>query len=99
MNEVIAIPGFEVNYDRASDVLYVTRRPGAPARSREGAPGLVWRHDLANGDLIGLTVIDFVHYWGARRSELAGEIAERFAISRSEATALIAGVEATAEPR
>ncbi len=61
------------------------RRPGVPARSREEAPGVVWRYDVERGDLIGVTIIDFATYWGQRRSELAEQIAIRFAMSRQEA--------------
>ena len=41
-----------MTYDRNSDVLYVSRRPGVPARSREEMPGVVWRYDAERGDLI-----------------------------------------------
>lgn len=78
-----------MTYDRNSDVLYVSRRPGALARSREEAPGVVWRYDVERGDLIGVTIIDFATYWGQRRPELAKQIATRFAMSREEAQGVL----------
>ena len=85
MSSATALPDLSVTYDRASDVLYVSKRPGVPARSREEAPGVVWRYDAERGDLIGVTIIDFATYWGQRRPELAKQIAIRFEISRKEA--------------
>ena len=85
MSSATALPDLSVTYDRASDVLYVSKRPGVPARSREEAPGVVWRYDVKRGDLIGVTIIDFATYWGQRRLELSKQIATRFAISREEA--------------
>ena len=85
MSSTTSSPGLSVTYDRNSDVLYVSRRPGAPARSREEAPGVVWRYDAERGDPIGVTIIDFASYWRQRRPELAEQIASRFAMSRKEA--------------
>ena len=85
MSSTTSTPSLSVTYDHNSDVLYVSRRPGAPARSREEAPGVVWRYDVERGDLIGVTIIDFATYWGPRRSELAKQIAVRFEMSREEA--------------
>ncbi len=85
MSSTTSSPDLSVTYDRNSDVLYVSRRPGAPARSREEAPGVVWRYDTEHGDLIGVTIIDFASYWRQRRPELAEQIASRFAMSRKEA--------------
>ena len=84
MSSTTSSPGLSVTYDRNSDVLYVSRRPGVPARSREEAPGVVWRYAVGRRDLIGVTIVDFVTYWGQRRSELAKQIAVRFAVSREE---------------
>jgi hypothetical protein len=64
MSRVSKAPRFRTTYDRASDVLYVTRRPGPAARSREENPGLVWRYDSDRSHLIGLTIVDFDRYWG-----------------------------------
>lgn len=85
MSSTTSSPGLSVTYDRISDVLYLSSRPGAPARSREEEPGVVWRYDAESGDLIGVTIIDFASYWRQRRPELAAQIAIRFEISRKEA--------------
>ena len=84
MSSATSSPNLSVTYDRISDVLYVSRRPGAPARSREEAPGVVWRYDAKRGDLIGVTIIDFATYWRRRRPELVEQIAIRFAMSPKE---------------
>ncbi len=93
MSNATSSPRLSVTYDRNSDVLYVSRRPGAPARSREEAPGVVWRYDAERGDLIGVTIIDFATYWGQRRSELAEQIASRLAMSRKEAQVVLDSVD------
>ena len=85
MSNSISSSGLSVRYDRISDVLYVSRRPGVPARSREEAPGVVWRYDTEHGDLFGVTIIDFASYWRQRQPELARQIASRFAMSRKAA--------------
>lgn len=85
MSSTTSSPGLSVTYDRNSDVLYLSRRPGAPARSREEAPGVVWRYDIKRGDLIGVTIIDFTTYWRQHQAELVKQIAIRFAMSREEA--------------
>ncbi len=84
MSSATSSPRLSVTYDRNSDVLYVSRRPGAPARSREEAPGVIWRYDVKRGDLIGVTIIDFATYWGQRQPELVKQIAIRFAMSSEE---------------
>lgn len=89
MTDVPSAPKFRVTYDGAADVLYMTRRPGAPARSREEAPGLVWRYDAASDDLVGLTIIDFERYWGSRREQLIRQISRRFEITSREAENLV----------
>jgi uncharacterized protein YuzE len=90
MRSVMAAPDWRVRYDRSSDVLYVSKRPGVPARSREREPGVIWRYDVQRGDLIGVTVIDFATYWGGnRRSELIHLIASRFALSDQAAREML----------
>jgi hypothetical protein len=89
MSSVTSAPNWRVRYDRCSDVLYVSKRPEAPARSREEEPGVVWRYDAERGDLIGVTIIDFAAYWGRRRPELIDLIASRFALSRQGAEEIV----------
>lgn len=83
-----------VSYDRVADVLYVTTRPGVPARSDEGKePGVIWRYEITSGELIGATILDFAHYWsGERFSELADALAEKFHLSRSDARAALTNI-------
>jgi hypothetical protein len=65
----------KVTYDRPSDVLYLTMRPGMPARSRHGRLGLVLRYDIETNEPIGVTVVDFAGFWRHRIDELVDEIA------------------------
>lgn len=89
MSSIVSAPDWGVNYDQSADVLYVSKRPKAPARSREEEPGLVWRYDAERGDLIGVTIIDFSTFWSRRRSELVDRIASRFVLSRQEARSIL----------
>jgi len=83
-----------VSYDKAADVLYVTTRPGVPARSDEGAePGVIWRYEISSGELIGATILDFAHYWsGDRFSDLADALADKFHLSKSDAREALANI-------
>jgi uncharacterized protein YuzE len=75
---------FNVRYDRASDVLYIST-PNAPAsRGIEDAYGLVWRYDR-DGVLIGVTIVDFYEHWWSHRSQLAHEVSKRFGIPERQA--------------
>ena len=82
MSSATSSPSFSVTYDRISDVLYVSTRPGIPARSQEEEPGVIWRYDTERGDLIGVTIVDFASHWRPRQAELINEMASRFALSR-----------------
>jgi hypothetical protein len=44
---------------------------------------------VKDGDLIGLTVLDFDTYWLKRRLELIERIAARFSFSRKEAKEIL----------
>lgn len=94
MSDVVPAAVIEVKYSKDSDVLYLTRGRAAPARSREGEPGLVWRYDAGTGDLVGLTVVDFSRYWRPRRSWLIEQIADKFKISTAEARAIVGRIAA-----
>ena len=93
MSSTTSAPKFSVTYDRDSDVLYLSTRPGTPARSQEKQPGVIWRYDAERGDLIGVTIIDFASYWRSRQDELAKQIAIRFAVSRKAAQDVLNGVD------
>ena len=56
MSETASALALRARIDRGADVLYVTGRPGVPARSREEEPGLVWRYASDTGELVGLTI-------------------------------------------
>ena len=72
-------------YDRRADVLYITTRPGAPARSKHGHYGLVLRYDLESGEPIGVTVVDFAEFWRHRTEQLIDEIAAHLQAPREAA--------------
>jgi uncharacterized protein YuzE len=65
-----------VTYDRDSDVLYLSIRQQPASKGKEDCPGVVWRYD-AKGSAIGVTIIDYLHFWHRKRSELVGEIVEK----------------------
>lgn len=64
----------KATYDRASDVLYITTRPGVPALSSHGPFGLVLRFDVDTREPIGVTVVDFSEFWRDRLDRLVDEI-------------------------
>jgi uncharacterized protein YuzE len=82
---------FNVTYDRDSDVLYISI-PGAPAaRGIEDALGIVWRYD-GDGELIGVTIVDFFDRWYPHWSELTRELAKRLDISEKQAEAMLSQI-------
>jgi uncharacterized protein YuzE len=95
MSKAISAPTLNVRYDRASDVLYISTRPGAPARSREDEQGLVWRHDPDSGELIGVTIVDYGTSWLRRRPELIARLAGGFDMSRKDAEEVLSRIEPT----
>jgi uncharacterized protein YuzE len=88
MTDIIQI----VRYDRASDVLYIATRPGRPAVSKEGLPGVLWRYDAADGEIVGVTIMDFGYYWASRTSELASDIAAHIPVTSRTAKTILEGV-------
>lgn len=79
---------FNVSYDRDSDVLYINASREPAMRGVEDKYGIVWRYDR-DGELIGVTVIDFGTYWLTRRELLAGEISKRFHIPAKQAKVVL----------
>ena len=69
-----------VSYDKPSDVLYLSTRTGARAYSSEERPGMVWRYDMKDRSIIGVTIIDFSTYWRPRIGDLTREVAKRFCV-------------------
>ena len=85
---MINMPSFNVTYDRDSDVLYISARKVAAHRGVEDAQGIVWRYDR-EGELIGITVVDFYDRWYGHRPELARKISEGFHVPERVATTVI----------
>lgn len=78
-----------VSYDDKADVLYVTAEPPVAASSDEGAPGILWRHAIDNGRVVGVTVLDFSFYWRPRIEELVNDLSRGLALTKSEARRLL----------
>jgi len=76
---VTAIKSLNAMYDRDSDVLYVSSRSAAAARGVEAPDGIVWRYDH-EGDLIGVTIVNFNDHWSDKRPELVREMSAKFDI-------------------
>ena len=74
---------FIVRYDRGSDVLYISARQEAAAKGVEDRRGIVWRYDK-DGNLIGVTIMDFGELWTGKHDELAGELSRRFHVPASD---------------
>ena len=81
-----------VRYDKASDVLYIATRPGRPAVSKEGLPGVLWRYDATDGEIVGVTIMDFNYYWTSRIPELASDISAHIQVSPVKARTILDGV-------
>jgi hypothetical protein len=86
-------PSFNVTYDHADDVVYLTTNHGLSARGYaargiEDQDGILWRYD-DSGALIGATVVGLRERWSRDQSRLASEISRRFDISGIEARRLV----------
>lgn len=81
---MIDMPSFNVAYDRDSDVLYITARKAPAHRGIEDAQGIVWRYDR-EGELIGVTIVDFYDRWHLQRPELARKLSSGFHIPERQA--------------
>lgn len=82
------MPSFNVTYDKGSDVLYISARKAPAHRGIEDAQGIVWRYD-SDGELIGITVVDFYDRWYSHQPELARKISEGFHIPERQAETVI----------
>lgn len=65
-------------YDRRADVLYVSTERNGPAVASEGEHGIIWRYLVADGTLVGLTVMDFGEYWRRHLPSLIQQMAAQF---------------------
>lgn len=89
------MPDFaSIKYDQASDVLYIATKPGRKARMEETLPGVLWRYDCTDGNIVGVTILDYSHYWKPRLSVLSEDIVDRLHISRGEVRRMLERVEA-----
>ncbi len=82
------ILSFDVTYDRNGDVLYLSTRSDEATRGIEDENGCVWRYDK-DGEVIGVTVVDFNDFWTARMPVLAAEMSRRFHIPLPEAQVVL----------
>jgi uncharacterized protein YuzE len=82
----------EITYDNDSDVLYVTILPTVAASSDEGAPGVLWRHAIGDGRVVGVTILDFDHYWRSRLDELTQDLSRGLSLSKRETRQLLESV-------
>ena len=78
-----------VRYDRDSDVLYISTRPGKHGIARETLPGVLWRYEPEKGYIVGVTILDFSHYWESRRDVLANDLVTHLNISMRKAKSLL----------
>ena len=78
-----------VRYDRSSDVLYISTQPGKHGIARESLPGVLWRYEPEHGGIVGVTVLDFSHYWQSRRNDLANDLVSHLNISLRKAKSLL----------
>ena len=76
-------PSLHIVYDRCSDVLYLSTRTKSYAYSSEERPGVVWRYDMKDNSVIGVTIIDYSSYWCPRISDLIREISSRLSMPES----------------
>lgn len=82
-----------VQYDRGSDVLYITTPDYTSAHGREGAPGVMWRYSDEGERLVGVTIIDFKSYWHSRIGVLAGDLASHFQVPKKAARSILENAE------
>ena len=79
----------EIFYDRESDVLYISTQPGKLGIARESLPGVLWRYGPKDGEIVGVTILDFSHYWTKRLDDLAHDLEEHLDISSRKAKSLL----------
>ena len=78
-----------VRYDRESDVLYISTQPGKRGIAEETLPGVLWRYEVAGGNIVGVTILDFSSYWKPRLDELVHDLEKRLRISPHKAKSLL----------
>jgi hypothetical protein len=68
---------FDVAYDKNADVLYISTKLTGPSYRSEGENGIVWSHQIADGRLVSMTVIDFNAQWQNRLALLTEQLNEQ----------------------
>ena len=79
----------EVLYDKDADVLYISTQPGKHGIAKESLPGVLWRYEPKDGDIVGVTIVDFSGYWVSHLEELVHELEDRLHISSRKAKSLL----------
>ena len=68
---------FDVAYDKNADVLYISTKLTGPSYISEGESGIVWSHQIADGRLVSMTVLDFNAQWQNRLAQLTEQLNEQ----------------------
>jgi hypothetical protein len=68
---------FDVAYDKNADVLYISTKLTGPSYRSEGENGIVWSHQIADGRLVSMTVMDFNAQWQNRLALLTEQLNEQ----------------------
>lgn len=68
---------FDVAYDKNADVLYISTKLTGPSYRSEGENGIVWSHQIADGRLVSMTVMDFNSQWQNRLAHLTEQLNEQ----------------------
>lgn len=71
-------PALELNYDKHADVLYITSPKNRPAYGQDTCGGFVWRRAVDNGELVGLTCINFKQGWADLLPRVHKLLCEKF---------------------
>ena len=78
-----------VRYDSDSDVLYISTQPGKRGVAKESLPGVLWRYETEDGEIVGVTILDFSHYWEPRLEHLVRDLENHLQISARKAKSLL----------
>lgn len=68
---------FDVAYDKNADVLYISTKLTGPSYTSAGENGIVWSHQIADGRLVSMTVLDFNTHWQNRLAYLTEQLTEQ----------------------
>ncbi len=77
------------SYNKEADVLYVATTPGKHAVVQESAPGVLWRIEPDTGEIVGVTIMDRLQYWGPRLNELLLALQDGLSIDEAESRKLL----------